>query len=70
VLTAADSYREPVPHEAALDELRRVAGRQLDAQLVELFAGVLDRERQALAEAVDFTRELDFERRVREYAAI
>lgn len=37
VLTAEDSYRGRRDHEWAAQELRRVAGTQLDARLVELF---------------------------------
>ena len=38
VLTAPDSYRIPMPAAEAEDELRRVAGSQLDGRLVWLFA--------------------------------
>lgn len=37
VLTAPDSYRGAYSHDHAAQELRRIAGTQLDAQLVELF---------------------------------
>jgi HD-GYP domain-containing protein (c-di-GMP phosphodiesterase class II) len=37
VMTARDSYRDPVAPDAAIAELRRVAGAQLDAELVEVF---------------------------------
>src|SRR3954469_6837278 len=37
VMTARDSYRDPVSSDAAVAELRRVAGAQLDAELVEVF---------------------------------
>jgi putative nucleotidyltransferase with HDIG domain len=37
VMTARDSYRDPVAPDAAIAELRRVAGAQLDADLVEVF---------------------------------
>ena len=47
VMTARDSYREPVSSEEAVAELRRVAGTQLDGRFVELFVGVL--EERALA---------------------
>ena len=48
VMTARDSYRAPMPFADALDELRRVAGTQLDARLVEIFIGV------AMGAGVDF----------------
>jgi putative nucleotidyltransferase with HDIG domain len=41
VLTARDSYRPPVSFDAAFAELRRVAGTQLDAAVVEIFIGVV-----------------------------
>src|SRR4051794_5395007 len=41
VLTARDSYREPVSSFEALTELRRVAGTQLDGRLVEILNEVL-----------------------------
>ena len=37
VLTARDTYREPVSTAEAFAELRRSAGTQLDAELVEVF---------------------------------
>ncbi len=41
VMTARDSYRRPMPFEDAIAELRRVAGTQLDARIVEVFVGVV-----------------------------
>jgi HD-GYP domain-containing protein (c-di-GMP phosphodiesterase class II) len=71
MLTAPDSYRTPIAPPLAIAELRRVAGRQLDAQLVEAFAAML--ERDGLATAIeadaDFEAELAFERRARAIAA-
>lgn len=71
VMTARDSYREPVPQEAALAELRRVAGKQLDARLVEIFADLVSRGELGFrhGDDADFEAELQFERRVRDYAA-
>jgi putative nucleotidyltransferase with HDIG domain len=71
VMTARDSYREPVTSEAALAELRRVSGTQLDAEYVELFAELLGASGVAFqhAEDADFDRELQIERRVRAYAS-
>jgi putative nucleotidyltransferase with HDIG domain len=70
VLTARDSYRKPVSSEAALAELRRVAGRQLDPELVEVFAGLVTRGALSFGHGddVDFERELGFERLVRAHA--
>jgi putative nucleotidyltransferase with HDIG domain len=43
-MTTRDSYRTPVSPEEALAELRRVAGRQFDASIVEGFARVIEAE--------------------------
>jgi HD-GYP domain-containing protein (c-di-GMP phosphodiesterase class II) len=71
VLTARDSYREPIPAEAAMQELRRVAGTQLDARLVEIFCDLVSRGELGFkhGDDADFEAELQFERRVRDYAA-
>jgi putative nucleotidyltransferase with HDIG domain len=71
VMTARDSYRKPVSREDAVAELRRVAGAQLDAHLVELFVAMVERDDLIFrhGDDADFDAELDFERRVIEYAA-
>ena len=71
VMTARDSYREPVSTEEALAELRRVSGTQLDAEYVEVFAEILGAPEVAFrhGEDADFDRELQIERRVRAYAS-
>jgi putative nucleotidyltransferase with HDIG domain len=70
VMTARDSYRDPVSSQAAIEELRRVSGAQLDGDLVEIFIGVLESKGLAFrhADDADFEAELAFERRVRDYA--
>ena len=70
VMTARDSYRDPVSSEEALAELRRVAGSQLDAMVVEAFIEMIERHGVAFrhADDADFERELAFERRVSDYA--
>jgi putative nucleotidyltransferase with HDIG domain len=70
VMTARDSYREPVSPAEAVAELRRVSGTQLDGQLVELFIKLLERKGVAFhhGDDADFESELDLERRVRQYA--
>jgi putative nucleotidyltransferase with HDIG domain len=69
-LTARDSYRSPMTSQDAITELRRVAGRDLDAELVESFVAMLQREGFTLmdAEGADFSAELAFEQRVRQMA--
>ena len=48
VMTSRDSYRRPVSSEAALAELRRVAGTQLDPQVVEVFERMILEARRGL----------------------
>lgn len=69
-LTAHDTYRTPVSSFEALTELRRVAGTQLDARYVEALASVLAGRDATYrhADAADFGRELDLERRINEAA--
>jgi putative nucleotidyltransferase with HDIG domain len=70
VMTSRDSYRRPVSSEAAIVELRRVAGAQLDPLVVEAFIAMIESGRVAFqhADESDFERELGFERRVADYA--
>ena len=42
VMTARDSYRTPMSSYDAIAELRRVAGKQLDARFVEIFIELLE----------------------------
>ena len=60
VMTSRDSYRRPVSLEAAIVELRRVAGSQLDASVVEAFVEMIETGRVAFrhADEADFEREL------------
>jgi putative nucleotidyltransferase with HDIG domain len=71
VMTSRDSYRRPVSSEAALVELRRVAGSQLDPVVVEAFVEMIQQRRVSFrhADAADFEHELNFERRVADYAS-
>jgi putative nucleotidyltransferase with HDIG domain len=61
VMTARDSYRTPMSIADAIAELRRVAGTQLDARLVEIFVGVIE------GAGVDFQHadDADFEAELR-----
>ena len=70
VMTSRDSYRRPVSSEAAIVELRRVAGSQLDPTVVEAFVEMIEAGRIAFrhADEADFERELAFDRRVADYA--
>jgi putative nucleotidyltransferase with HDIG domain len=70
VLTARDSYRHPIPAEAAVAELRRVAGTQFDPRVVEALATVLGSDELSFGHGddADFEAELAFEQRVRDYA--
>ena len=71
VMTSRDSYRRPVSSREAIEELRRVSNKQLDATVVETFIGLLERRSVTFrhADDADFERELNLERRVRDYAA-
>jgi putative nucleotidyltransferase with HDIG domain len=67
VLTAPDSYRQPLSAAEAEDELRQVAGAQLDGRLVWLFATQVLRGRHAehRGAIADLETELQVQRRVR-----
>ena len=70
-LTARESYRSPMTAKDAIAELRRVAGRQLDAELVTAFVTMLERDGPAVGatgDDADFADELAFERRARKLA--
>ncbi len=41
-MTSRDSYRQPVSSHEAIEELRSVAGAQLDGTVVETFVGLLE----------------------------
>jgi putative nucleotidyltransferase with HDIG domain len=70
-LTAPDTYRTPMTSFEALNELRRVAGKQLDAQYIEALAALLAGRGVDYrhADEADFDRELDMERRLNEAVA-
>jgi putative nucleotidyltransferase with HDIG domain len=70
-LTARETYRSPMTPQDAIAELRRVAGRQLDGELVESFVVMLERDgpvTSAHGDDANFETELAFERRAREIA--
>lgn len=70
VMTSRDSYRRPVSPEAALAELRRVAGTQLDPRVVAAFEQMILERGVAFShtDGADFEAELAFEKRVADYA--
>jgi putative nucleotidyltransferase with HDIG domain len=70
-LTARNTYRSPMTPQDAIAELRRVAGRQLDPEIVETFVTMLERDGPvtlAHGDDADFEVELAFERRARALA--
>jgi putative nucleotidyltransferase with HDIG domain len=70
-LTARETYRSPMTPQDAMAELRRVAGRQLDTELVNSFIAMLERDgpvTSAHGDDADFEAELAFERRARKIA--
>jgi putative nucleotidyltransferase with HDIG domain len=70
-LTARETYRSPMTPQDAIAELRRVAGRQLDGELVESFVAMLERDgpvTSAHGDDANFETELAFERRARKIA--
>ncbi len=68
-MTARQTFNSPMSPEDAMAELRHAAGHgQLDAELVETFIALLEREGPSFVEDADFEVELDFERRVRQAA--
>jgi putative nucleotidyltransferase with HDIG domain len=69
-MTARESYRAPMSPQEAMAELRKVAGHQLDAELVESFIALLQREGPDFAQPgdSDFETELAFDQRVHKMA--
>ncbi|HEY8584489.1 MAG TPA: HD domain-containing phosphohydrolase, partial [Capillimicrobium sp.] len=69
VMTARDSYRDPVAQDEAIAELRRVSGSQLDGELVEVFIALLKGSSVGFQHTTDadFEAELDIEARVRAF---
>ena len=70
VMTARDSYKETVKPEAAIAELHRVSGSQLDPAVVAAFVSMVERQGVGFRhnDDADFEAELSFERRVADYA--
>jgi putative nucleotidyltransferase with HDIG domain len=70
VITARDSYRKPISTQAAIEELERSAGHQLDPEVVHVFIALLTAGDLSFAHGddADFERELNFGRRVHAHA--
>jgi putative nucleotidyltransferase with HDIG domain len=69
VMTARDTYREPVSSYEAVIELRRVSGTQLDPRFVEVLVEVLEGKDLAYrhGEDADLEAELALDRRIHDY---
>ena len=67
-MTKRETFGPPMSSEEAIAELRTVAGGQLDAELVETFITLLEREGPTFGQKADYKTELAFERRVRKMA--
>lgn len=70
VMTARDSYRAPVSSFEAIQELKRVAGTQLDSGFVEIFVELLEGKSLSFrhGEDADFEQELSLDARIEETA--
>jgi putative nucleotidyltransferase with HDIG domain len=71
VMTARDSYRDPVSSAEAIAELKRVSGTQLDGRLVEVFIETLENGEVGYrhGEDADFDAELALDKRIHDYAS-
>ena len=69
VMTARDTYREPVSSYEAVIEMRRVSGSQLDGRYVEALVAVLEGKDLAYrhGEDADFEAELALDKRIHDY---
>lgn len=70
VMTSRDSYRVPVTSHEAVQELRRVAGTQLDPRFVEIFAELTQGRELTFrhGEDADFEKELALDSRIEAFA--
>jgi putative nucleotidyltransferase with HDIG domain len=67
-MTASETYASPMSSEDAIAELRRIAGTQLDGELVETFIGLLERKGATFGQDADYKTELAFDNRVKHMA--
>jgi putative nucleotidyltransferase with HDIG domain len=71
VMTARDSYREPMSSYEAVIEMRRVSGTQLDERFVDAFSELLEGKDLAYkhGEDADFEAELALDKRIHDYVS-
>jgi putative nucleotidyltransferase with HDIG domain len=67
-MTTRDTYGPPMTPEDAMAELKSIAGRQLDAELVDTFIALLESKGATFGQHADYKTELAFESRVRKMA--
>ena len=67
-MTLSDTLGPPISTAEATAELRRLAGSQLDDELVDAFIGMIERMGPSHLEETDYESELAFEQRVRKMA--
>jgi putative nucleotidyltransferase with HDIG domain len=67
-MTKRETYGPPMSPQEAMAELRNIAGRQLDAELVETFIALLELKGPTFGQDADYKTELAFESRVRKMA--
>jgi putative nucleotidyltransferase with HDIG domain len=70
-MTNRSTYGPPMKSEEAIAELRKIAGRQLDGELVEKFVSMIERDGPIVVDGeanAAYAAEMDFEQRVRRMA--
>jgi putative nucleotidyltransferase with HDIG domain len=67
-MTKRETFGPPMSAEEAVAELRAVSGSQLDGEIVEAFAAVLQHKGPTFGQDADYRTELEFDNRVRKLA--